>query len=60
MARALRSLSYEGIFVYLHGNSLEALHIVHRIRDGQVHEQLTSMNGPVRTLTREKGSVTWR
>jgi sigma-E factor negative regulatory protein RseB len=58
MAEAQRSLSYEGTVVYLHGQSLEALHIVHRIIDGQIHEQLTSLNGPVRTLTREKGSVT--
>ncbi len=58
MAEALRSLSYEGTIVYLHGQSLEALHIVHRIIEGRVREQLTSLNGPLRTLTREKGSVT--
>jgi sigma-E factor negative regulatory protein RseB len=58
MANALRSLSYEGDIVYLHGNTLEALRIVHRVEKGQVHEKLVSLNGPVRTLTREKGGVT--
>lgn len=58
MSDALRSLSYEGTLVYLHDNKLETLRIVHRIEDGQVSEQLVSLNGPVRTLTREKGKVT--
>lgn len=58
MSDALRSLSYEGTLVYLHDSKLETLRIVHRVENGQVHEQLVSMNGPVRTLTREKGNVT--
>ena len=58
MSDALRSLSYEGTLVYLHDNKLETLQIVHRVEDGQVSEQLVSLNGPVRTLTREKGNVT--
>ncbi|MCG6862714.1 MAG: MucB/RseB C-terminal domain-containing protein [Chromatiaceae bacterium] len=58
MADALRSLSYEGTIVYLHGTRLEALRITHRVENGQTRERLVSLNGPVRTLTREKGSVT--
>lgn len=58
MSNALLSLSYEGTLVYLHDNRLETLHIVHRIEDGQIREQLVSLNGPVRSLTREKGKVT--
>jgi sigma-E factor negative regulatory protein RseB len=58
MSSALRSLSYEGTLVYLHDNKLETLRIVHRVEDGEVHEQMMSLNGPVRTFTREKGSVT--
>ena len=58
MSDALRSLSYEGTLVYLHDNKLETLRVVHRVEDGQVSEQLVSLNGPVRTLTREKGKVT--
>lgn len=58
MTDALRSLSYEGTLVYLHDNKLETLRIVHQFEEGQVREQLVSLNGPVRTLTREKGRVT--
>lgn len=57
MSDALRSLSYEGALVYLHDNKLETLRIVHRVKDGQIREQLVSLNGPVRTVTREKGNV---
>jgi len=60
MSTALRSLSYEGTIVYLHERRLETLRIVHRVEEGQVHEQLISLNGPVRTLTREKGRVICR
>jgi len=58
MANALRSLSYEGTVAYLRDNQLESLRVIHRVEDGQVREHLVSLNGPVRTLTREKGKVT--
>jgi sigma-E factor negative regulatory protein RseB len=58
MANALRSLSYEGTIVYLHGSKLEALRVIHRVEDGQIQEQLQSLNGPVRTFTRDNGTVT--
>jgi len=58
MTDAMRSLSYEGVLVYLHDNKLETLRIVHRVEEGQIREHLVSLNGPVRTLTREKGKVT--
>lgn len=58
MAASMRSLSYEGTLVYLHDSRLETLHVVHRVEDGQVHEQIVSMNGPVRTVTREQDEVT--
>lgn len=58
MSESLQSLSYEGTIVYLHGHKLEALRIFHRVEEGQVRERLVSLNGPVRTLTRENGRVT--
>jgi sigma-E factor negative regulatory protein RseB len=57
MTDALRSLSYEGTLVYLHDHHLETLHIVHRIVNGRAHEQLVSLNGPVRQVTREHDHV---
>jgi sigma-E factor negative regulatory protein RseB len=58
MSAAMRSLSYEGTLVYLHDDRLETLHIVHRIENGRVHERIVSLNGPVRTVTREQDEVT--
>lgn len=60
MAHALRSLSYEGVLVYVHEDRLETLRIVHRVEGGRVHEMLESLNGPVRTVTRERDRVICR
>jgi sigma-E factor negative regulatory protein RseB len=57
MSAALGSLNYEGTLVYSHANGLEALHLVHHIQDGQVQERLVALNGPVRTVTRERDQV---
>lgn len=57
MAEALRSLSYEGTLVYLHGNRLESLRVVHRIENRQIQEHLVALNGPIRTLVRGKSGV---
>jgi sigma-E factor negative regulatory protein RseB len=58
MGAAMDGLSYEGTLVYLHDSRLETLHIVHRVDDGEVHEVLESLTGPVRTITRGPGQVT--
>jgi sigma-E factor negative regulatory protein RseB len=58
MSLALRTLSYEGVLVYAHDDRLETLRIVRRVRDGRVHEQLESLNGPVRVVTTEQDKVT--
>jgi sigma-E factor negative regulatory protein RseB len=57
MGAALRSLNYEGTLVYSHDNRLEALKLVHRNEQGEVHESLLSLNGPVRAVTRERDRV---
>jgi sigma-E factor negative regulatory protein RseB len=58
MSAAMDGLSYEGTLVYLHDSRLETLRIVHRVDDGEVHELLESLTGPVRTITRVPGQVT--
>jgi sigma-E factor negative regulatory protein RseB len=58
MNTALRSLDYQGTLVYLIDNRLETLHLVHRVEQGRVQEQLISLSGPVRTVTRERDRVT--
>lgn len=57
MNAALHSLDFQGTLVYLIDNRMETLHLVHRIEQGRVQEQLTSLSGPVRTVTRERGRV---
>jgi sigma-E factor negative regulatory protein RseB len=58
MSHAMRSLSYQGTLVYLHDNHLETLRVIHRVDHGRLHEQIVSLNGPLRTVTREQGQVT--
>ena len=59
MVTALRSLSYEGTLVYLRDNRLEALRVLHRVEDdGRAHEQILTLNGPVRSLVRDQDQVT--
>jgi sigma-E factor negative regulatory protein RseB len=57
MASAMRTLSYEGVLVYLHDSRLETLRIAHRVDGGRVHEVLESLTGPVRTVTRGPDEV---
>lgn len=58
MADAMGALSFEGTLVYMHDNRLETLRIVHRVENGQLHEQLLSLNGPERAVTRGVDRVT--
>jgi len=59
MVSALRTLSYEGTLVYLSDNRLEALRVLHRVDpDGRAHEQILTLNGPVRSLVRDHDQVT--
>jgi len=57
MSHAAQTLSYDGIFVYLHDGGLEAMHIVHR-SDGQgERERLLSLNGAAREVIRDNHSI---
>ncbi|NEX20102.1 transcriptional regulator [Thiorhodococcus mannitoliphagus] len=57
MAEAVRSLNYEGTLVYLHENRLEAMDLQHQISNGEVHERLISLSGPVRAVVRAQERV---
>lgn len=52
-----RSLDYEGTFVYLHGDQLESLRIVHKAGAGGVRERLVSLNGAPREIIRTGSEV---
>lgn len=58
MEQAVESLSYEGTFVHMVGNSVETMHVIHRSVDGQVEERLFSRDQPGREILRHDDKVT--
>ena len=58
MSTALADLEYEGTLVYLNGHELSTLRIAHRIDDGQRHESLLALSGPIRAVARSRQTVT--
>ncbi len=57
MAQAVHSLAYEGTFVYLHDDQLEAMHFIHSVENGQEQARLLSLNGTAREVIRNSDSV---
>jgi sigma-E factor negative regulatory protein RseB len=49
MVSASRSMDYEGTFVYVQGQNIEAMHIVHSSKGGE-RQRLSSLNGSVREV----------
>ncbi len=58
MSRALRTLNYQGVLVYLHGRQLEAMRLVHRAGGDGEHERIVSLNGVPREVLRDPRRVT--
>ena len=58
MIHAVRTLSYEGTFVYLHDNQLESMRVLHIVDETGEREHLLSLNGPAREMVRDDASVT--
>lgn len=54
---AARQTSYQGTVVYRDARTLEVLRVVHRQKDGQVQERLTSLTGEPRDLLRQGDAV---
>jgi len=46
MSQALREQSYQGLFTYEHGGSLETLKLLHQVSDGVEVSSLERLNGP--------------
>lgn len=57
MEEAARTLNYEGVFVYHHGNMVQTLRIVHRVEDGKAQERLVSLSGAPREIIRTDDEV---
>lgn len=58
MSEALETLTYDGTFVYLHGDKLEAMRILHRQDDSGERERLFSLTGSAREVLRDDKVVT--
>lgn len=58
MPEAFQTQNYDGVFVYSHGNSMEALHIVHRFSEGIEQERIVRMDGSQHELIRDGDQVT--
>lgn len=58
MNTAVSELDYDGHFVYLRGDMLDAMQIRHRVRDGNAREYLISLTGTAREVIRDSNSVT--
>lgn len=57
MNNAIRSLDYEGRFVVQSGDRLDALYIVHRVKDGSEMERVVSLTGAPREIIRGDEAV---
>jgi sigma-E factor negative regulatory protein RseB len=57
MASAVDAHSYQGNFVYRHGDQIEAMHIVHEAARGTTRERLVSLNGAAREVIRTDRDV---
>ena len=58
MAQAASTLSYEGTFVYVHQDAVEAMRIVHKVSGAENLERLVSLNGSMREVVRKNNIVT--
>lgn len=58
MVEAARQLNYEGRFVYLHDDRLQAMRIVHGVDADGERARLVTLNGPIREVVRNDGTVT--
>ena len=58
MSAALKTLDYDGVFVYQHDGKLDVMRIIHRVDDGGQRERLVSLTGSAREVLRDDRSVT--
>lgn len=57
MTHAVQSLNYEGTFVFMHGDSVDTMQIVHGYDKSGVKERLTSLTGEAREVIRDQGML---
>ncbi len=57
MSHAMQNLNYRGEFVHTKGDNSQTLAIIHGVFNGEVHERLWSLDGPVREIVRDDKQV---
>lgn len=58
MAEAIRTLNYDGTFVYRNEDRMESMRIIHRASPGEERERMFSLTGTPREVLRDKNKVT--
>jgi sigma-E factor negative regulatory protein RseB len=57
MTTAMSQMTYQGTFVYVHGDTVESMRITHVTDDTGVRERLYSVSGPHREVIRDRKGV---
>ena len=58
MNKAVSELNYDGYFVYLRSDMLDAMQIRHRVEEGNTHESIISLTGTAREVIRNNNNIT--
>jgi sigma-E factor negative regulatory protein RseB len=58
MTHAVESLNYEGTFVFMRGDKVDTMHIIHARNEEGVRERLVSLTGEAREIIRDQGVLT--
>lgn len=58
MEKSVKTLNYQGNFVYLYDENLELMRVVHTYDSNGERERLISLNGAAREVVRDDASVT--
>jgi len=57
MSRAFHELSYDGHFVYVGGDKIQSLRILHTVKNGEEYERLSQLNGAALEVIRKGHKV---
>ena len=58
MVDAIQERNYTGTFVYVHGDQVETMGVVHRVNEEGERERLYALTGAAREVLRDNESVT--
>ncbi len=59
MASAARNYSYDGVYIYLQGNQIQTVRIIHSAEKGRERERMVLLNGVQREVLRNNGKITY-